>query len=268
MDFRTNLDDDDPAVRLELETHSMRIIDDVEEDPLDAYMKTIAVDDASSHDSAFPRELPRPRREVVSITASVTKNRRYQKLQELLHASDYFSDENMELRHPGLFHLHLGNYLPTPPAPAKPTADQSKLSEFLIASIQKRDLEERKAHEESLWGSSFKRSAKPVAIDDPVEDDEHNHAFQEEMDSDDDGDEEDRLSSDDEAELSVAERRATLVDVMAQRFMHGLDVGFIKYDEIDTNDLLDLNPLALQDLEDEYFTTTTIDDDDDGDSIK
>ncbi|RHY35395.1 hypothetical protein DYB32_000166 [Aphanomyces invadans] len=150
MEFQSRIDDDDEdAVLLEVETHSMRIVDNDDDDPLDAYMKTIET--PGNLAVTFPRELPRPRRQIPP-NARLTKNRRYQKLQELLHKSDYFSDENMELRNPGLFHLLLGNYLPAQAESSRPTADQSKLSEFLLASIQKRDLEERKAQEEDLWG--------------------------------------------------------------------------------------------------------------------
>ncbi|KAF0684636.1 Aste57867_23393 [Aphanomyces stellatus] len=227
-------------------------IDDTEEDPLDAYMKSMEVDAASN---SVPIDRPAPRSwRTQNTKSSSTKNRRYQKLQELLYASDYFSDESMEHRNPGLFYLHLGNYLSQGPVP-RPTDDQAKLSEFLIMSIQKKDIEERKAQEEHSWGSTFKRKRNEV----PPHEDGDDDAFQEEMESEDD-DEMDRADDNDAAsnassidEFSVDERRAHLIDVMSQRFLQGLDVEFVNYDDIDQDTQFDFSKTAQQDAEDRYF---------------
>ncbi|KAG9412516.1 hypothetical protein AC1031_015430 [Aphanomyces cochlioides] len=231
-------------------TRQMSLNED-EEDPLDAYMRSLGASNDTEMGNSDERPFQRAWR-MQNAPSSRTKNRRYQKLQELLYSSNYFSDESMELRNPGLFHLHLGNYLPEKPV-TRPTAEQSKLSSFLIASIQKKDAEERKAQEESSWGSSFrpKRKAPPV---EKAYDDE----FEEEIDEEDEDEEEkedDSMSDSSSEEFTLDERRAHLIDVMSQRFLQGLDFEFVDYADIDGNTLLDNSKMEQQDAEDRYFDT-------------
>ena len=38
------------------------------------------------------------------------RNRRYKKLQELIEDSDYFSEENIKMRDPLLYHMYIGRF--------------------------------------------------------------------------------------------------------------------------------------------------------------
>ncbi|EQC38547.1 hypothetical protein SDRG_04253 [Saprolegnia diclina VS20] len=236
---------------------SMGMEDDIEdEDPLDAYMRTLQAA-PSREPVATARDFQR--RLAPGLDARI-KNRRYCKLQELLRTSNYFSDENMERRSPSLFHFHLGRYIP-PNTSAR--AEPASLSTFLMASMDKQALEARKEEEESAWG--MMRHHRPAPIKEPAL---NNHgSFEEEFDSDSDDEAQDDsmddvaadpqgmvYDDDDEMDqLSIEERRQQLVDVMCQRFLQGLDVGFTKYDEVDDSIAYDDFTALTRDAHDAYF---------------
>ena len=99
-----------------------------EEDPLDVYMKNLeATNEYVQQEHAdktwgkIYRFNQRVQKDDMIEQSQVIRNRRYQKLQELLTTSDYFSNENMESRHPALYHLYFGKYV----APSTNRAAQS-----------------------------------------------------------------------------------------------------------------------------------------------
>ncbi|KDO27665.1 hypothetical protein SPRG_07295 [Saprolegnia parasitica CBS 223.65] len=235
---------------------SMGMEDDNEEDPLDAYMRTLEAAPTIREPATTARDFQR-RLAPGGLDARI-KNRRYCKLQELLRTSDYFSDENMERRSPSLFHFHLGRYIP-PNTSAR--AEPASLSTFLMASMDKQALEARKEEEESTWG--VMRQHRPAPAKEPTMD--KHPTFEEEFDSDSDDEAQDESMDGAEADphgddndemdemLSVADRRQQLIDVMCQRFLQGLDVGFTKYDEVDGSIAYDDFTALTRDAQDAYF---------------
>lgn len=242
----------------------------VDVDPLDAYMATldappVAVDaHATSVWSAVHLRAPRP--------STQTRNRRFQRLQQLLAGSDsdnvdnveggaYFSDAMMQQRSPALFHFHLGQYLPAAAAAAStdPIAsavdEQLLLSTFLLRASDRGEVEARRVWEQRAWGAfvgrdevDARKREKALFQRDDVEEEE-----EEDEEKEDDTDHEESKESEEEAAVSVDERRRLLVDLMAHRFLQGSDHEFVDYAAIDSDAALDDLEQMQRDAEDAYF---------------
>ncbi|KAF1331484.1 hypothetical protein FI667_g4224, partial [Globisporangium splendens] len=192
----------------------------------------------------------------------------------------YFSDAMMQQRNPALFHFHLGQYLPSSSSanggdcsgsrPQPHDGDKSEtlnpeellLSSFLLNTNDRREMEMRRALEQRTWGKFTGHDVDAAAQrkKDLYEQDEEE---EEEGEEDSSSDEEEKHNDDDDdanvaADVDVSaaamhERRQHLVELMAQRFLHGHDGQYVDYAAIDGNEALDDLDQMQRDAEDAYF---------------
>ncbi|DAZ95000.1 TPA: hypothetical protein N0F65_000632 [Lagenidium giganteum] len=254
-------------MRFMLEMAHMMATMEADMDPLDAYMSTLEVpDDSAQASNDADWASVRQNRQVRAVDPRIhAKNRRFQRLQQLLAAqasagSDwYFSDAAMQKRSPALFHFHLGQYMATQgPKPGGDSAPQMALSAFLLSTCDRQDMEARRQQEERTWGA--------YEAEDHAEEVKRRQLFalfqghnvEEEEEKDDE--EADDATSDEESKeadsrenVSIADRREELIDVMCRRFLDGLDIHDIDYDVIDNDESLDNWDQVERDAEDAYF---------------
>lgn len=250
------------------------MVDEVDVDPLDAYMATLDVGSADTREAPDAADWSAARHRSARATATTTRNRRFRRLQQLLAREDggaeggdddgggYFSDAMMQQRSPALFHFHLGQYLPAaaaaaPSSSATPDAELL-LSTFLLRASDRREMEARRAWEQRAWGAFVAQDEvharareKALFQRDDVEEEEDDSS-----DEDDDNDEEETKQSERDASadaVSIDERRQLLVDLMAQRFLHGSDHEYVDYAAIDGDEALDDLEQMQRDAEDAYF---------------
>uniref|UniRef100_K3WL78 CCD97-like C-terminal domain-containing protein n=1 Tax=Globisporangium ultimum (strain ATCC 200006 / CBS 805.95 / DAOM BR144) TaxID=431595 RepID=K3WL78_GLOUD len=190
----------------------------------------------------------------------------------------YFSDAMMQQRNPALFHFHLGQYLPSsssvnggdcdgsrPQAHAsgksksKPLSpEELLLSSFLLDTNDRREMEVRRALEQRTWGKFTGHD-----VDAAAQREKDLYEEQDEEEEDSSSDEEEKHNHDDDDETKAAdvdvsaaamhERRQNLVEMMAQRFLHGYDGQYVDYTVIDGNEALDDLDQMQRDAEDAYF---------------
>ncbi|XP_056371518.1 coiled-coil domain-containing protein 97 isoform X2 [Oenanthe melanoleuca] len=155
------------------------------------------------------------------------RNRRFAALQELLRGGEYFSEEQMRLRAPALFHHYIGRFRDPktpgnpktlPGEPQKATGPPQNLRELLLRALEESPAEAEQEEEE------------------------------EEDDEDDEGEDEERIPDAAEQELL----RLEFTSRMYQSFLEGQD-GDFDYSQVDENPDLDDLELLSRDLEDRYF---------------
>lgn len=169
------------------------------------------------------------------------RNKRYAALQQLISASEYFSDEQMRARDPLMYEHYVGQYQSEEEIMSQNSRDMaqaSSLSDVLLNSCQEESLQRRLEAQREM---------------------EQNCEEEEEEDSE---EEESELQSDEEQEVNAEERalmREEFISRMHQRFLDGKDRDF-DYSEVDDNPEFDNLDIVNRDEEERYFD----DDDDEG----
>ncbi|XP_068855205.1 coiled-coil domain-containing protein 97-like [Aphelocoma coerulescens] len=171
-------------------------------------------------EAEFPRGGPQnPSRGAPTPPARTRlRNRRFAALRELLKGGEYFSEEQMRLRAPGLFHHYIGRFRDPKSAPGPPKSapgPPQKPWELLLSSLQE------------------------AALGDCPEEEEEE---EEEEDEDEDEDEE-RIPDEAERELL----RLEFTSRMYQSFLEGQDSDF-DYSQVDENPELDNLDILSRDL--------------------
>lgn len=169
------------------------------------------------------------------------RNKRYAALQQLISASEYFSDEQMQARDPLMYEHYVGQYQSEEEIMSQNSRDLAQatsLSDVLLNSCQEETLQRRLEAQREM---------------------EQNCEEEEEDDSE---EEESELQSEVEQEVNAEERalmRQEFITRMHQRFLDGKDRDF-DYSEVDDNPDFDNLDIVNRDEEERYF-----DDDDDDD---
>ncbi|KAG7400309.1 hypothetical protein PHYBOEH_006249 [Phytophthora boehmeriae] len=224
-----------------------------EVDSLDAYMASLELpsgNESTSMTQARPERGVSRSNSRGGLSATV-KNRRYRRLQQLLQSTEgdaddrYFSDAMMQQRSPALFHFYLGQFTGMHKTAAAPADSETQsLSSFLIDTCQRSQLEARRVAEQETWGQFS-------AVDEKQEQSRLQRLYE------DDGaveeEEEEEEEEEDADDISVAERRQQLIEVMSTRFLQGDDGEYVDYAKIDADETLDDWEEMQRDAEDKYF---------------
>ncbi|XP_068855207.1 coiled-coil domain-containing protein 97-like [Aphelocoma coerulescens] len=177
-------------------------------------------------EAEFPRGGPQnPSRGAPTPPARTRlRNRRFAALRELLKGGEYFSEEQMRLRAPGLFHHYIGRFRDPKSAPGPPKSAPGPPPKALGAAAE-------------LPAGGGARGLPRFG------------AFWEEEEEDEDEDEdEERIPDEAERELL----RLEFTSRMYQSFLEGQDSDF-DYSQVDENPELDNLDILSRDLEDRYF---------------
>jgi hypothetical protein len=155
VEYVRNLALHDPGVLLERHGALLSAADRALFEPLrheqyevDFYLRFLEPDPATS--SASPAPSPSP--------SARTKNRRLAHLRRLASATDFFSDDAMRRRQPGLHHLYVGQYLPEGdllPAEEEPAGGERGGAALLARSLMRQqeevDVRVRREAELERW---------------------------------------------------------------------------------------------------------------------
>ncbi|XP_066065365.1 coiled-coil domain-containing protein 97 isoform X2 [Chamaea fasciata] len=194
--------------------------------------------------SPNPPNSPQTRRRGRPAARTRLRNRRYAALRELIRGGEYFSQEQMRLRAPGLFHHYIGRF-----QDPKTPQIHPKNPEILLGDPKTPQggpkipqIHPKISGEPQNLRELLLRALEDTTAQDDEEDDE------EEEEDDDDDDDEGRVPDAAERELL----RLEFTTRMYQRFLEGQD-GDFDYSQVDENPDLDNLDIVARDLEDRYF---------------
>jgi len=168
------------------------------------------------------------------------KNRRYQKMLQLLEDGEFFSEEEMKVRQPVLYQQYVGKYRKDPLRPSmknKPT-----LTDKLMIRCELEDADEViMRHEQQDFEEEEEDSEE---AEEEEESEEDNTTANGKM-------EEDKMNQDPHGELERADYEE-FMSIMQRRFLDGREVGF-DYNVIDADASLDNLDQLDRDVQEKYF---------------
>eukprot|EP00055_Hartaetosiga_balthica_P003252 m.7119 g.7119 ORF g.7119 m.7119 type:complete len:290 (+) comp2711_c0_seq1:142-1011(+) len=176
---------------------------------------------------------------------SIARNRRFQKMQELLRQGDFFSESATKQRSPWLYDQYIGKFLSNAETMRRVNIEGEGLwSGHLLNQVMQKESNVRFQAEEDASRQMWKGCTSSSALSESV--------IEAEVFGVETREERERTKE----EISTEEKEALkqeFLQLMKERFLRGDDTDFFDYSTVDSNPRYDDVAQMTQDAEDEWF---------------